>query len=150
MLRAILLTSLLLCSIFIYAQDFASIQSNLSNYAKRVYFIEKFNGVKIIETDNDKYLIIAVMLEKKNNSQQTLNTIANIKAKAYLSSFQNGSYILTETIVVASNNDSLLKHPVSAEILKEYSSGFVKGLSILTNFEDVDPKNVVYIFYTKI
>ena len=47
MLRALLLTSLLLCSIFIYAQDFASIQSNLSNYAKRVYFIEKFNAKKV-------------------------------------------------------------------------------------------------------
>jgi hypothetical protein len=34
--------------------------------------------------------------------------------------------------------------------LKEYSSGFVKGLSMLTNFDDTDPKYIVYIFYTKL
>jgi hypothetical protein len=149
MLRIFLITALLLSTTVIYAQDFSSIQANLSNYAKRVYAIEKFDGVKIIETDNDKFLIIAVKLEKKNNTQQILNTIANVKAKAYLNSFKNGSYILSETIVVTSNSDSLSMQPVSSELLKEYSSGFVKGLSILTNFDDVNPNYSVYIFYTK-
>ena len=149
MLRFFLITALFLCSTVLFAQDFASTQANLSNYAKRVHAIEKFDGVKIIETDTEKFLIIAVKLEKKNNSQQILNTIANVKAKAYLSSFKNGSYILTETIVVTSNSDSLSINPVSSEILKEYSSGFVKGLSILSNFDDVNPNYSVYIFYTK-
>jgi len=54
MLRIFLITALLLSTTVIYAQDFSSIQANLSNYAKRVYAIEKFDGVKIIETDNDK------------------------------------------------------------------------------------------------
>lgn len=73
-----------------------------------------------------------------------------MKAKAYYSSFQNGSYIIAETIIVTANNDSLQKTPISTELLKEYSSGFVKGLSMLTNFEDPDPKYIVYIFYTKL
>ena len=62
MLRFFLITALFLCSTVLFAQDFASTQANLSNYAKRVYAIEKFDGVKIIETDTEKFLIIIYFL----------------------------------------------------------------------------------------
>jgi len=150
MVYRFLILGFILFSNKLSSQDFNSAQTSISNYVKRVYSIEKFDGVKILETDTDKFLVIAVKLEKKNNPQQILNTIANVKAKAYFSSFQNGSYIVAETLIVTSNNDSLQKTPISSELLKEYSSGFVKGLSMLTNFDDSDPKYIVYIFYTKI
>ena len=150
MVYRFLILGFLLFSNKLSSQDFNSAQASISNYVKRVYSIEKFDGVKILETDTDKFLVIAVKLEKKNNPQQILNTIANVKAKAYFSSFQNGSYIVAETLIVTSNNDSLQKTPISSELLKEYSSGFVKGLSMLTNFDDPDPNYIVYIFYTKL
>lgn len=150
MIYRFLIVGFLLFSNKLSSQEYNSNQASISNYVKRVYSIEKFDGIKILENDADKFLVIAVKLEKKNNLLQILNTIANVKAKAYYSSFQNGSYIIAETIIVTANNDSLQKTPISSEILKEYSSGFVKGLSMLTNFDDTDPKYIVYIFYTKL
>ena len=130
------------------AQDISGNEVALNNFAKRVYNIEKFDGVKLFELDNEKYLVVAVKIEKKNNSQSILNTLANIKAKAYLSKYQNGSYIATEIVIIS--NDSVTKSLVTNEIMKEFSSGFLKGMGALSNIDEVDPGFKVFFFYSKI
>ena len=133
-----------------FSQDLVKAESVLTNFAKRVYGIEKFVGVKLVEIDEDKYIIISVKLEKKNNTPSALSTIANMKAKAFYSQFQNGSYITTEFVMVNSNNDSSNTHPLTSEVMKEYSSGFTKGLGSLAVLEDVEIGYNVYFYYAKL
>jgi hypothetical protein len=143
--------TLFICCFFFSTTNAQDINGNevvLNNIAKRVYNIEKFEGVKLFELENEKYLVVAVKIEKKNNSQSILNTLANIKAKAYLSKYQNGSYVATELVVIS--NDSVTKSPVTNEIMKEFSSGFVKGVGALSNIDEVEPGFKVFFFYSKI
>lgn len=125
-------------------------ESLLTNFAKRVYNIEKFEGVKIVEDETETFAVIAVKIEKKNLQSSSLNTIANMRAKSYLSKFQNGSYMTSEIIMISSSNDSIMKQPISNEVMKEYSSGFAKGLGSLAVLEEVEPGVNVYLFYSKL
>ena len=133
-----------------FAQDLVNAGSVITNFAKRVYGIEKFEGVKLVEVNDEKYVIISVKLEKKNNSPSTLSTLANMKAKAFYSQFQNGSYITTEFIMVNTNSDTVNTRPLTSEVIKEYSSGFTKGIGALATIEDVEVGYNVYFFYAKL
>ena len=65
MIYRFLILGFLLFSNKLSSQEYNSSQASISNYVKRVYSIEKFDGVKILENDADKFLVIAVKLEKK-------------------------------------------------------------------------------------
>lgn len=140
-----------ICLLFIFedlcSQNLSSDEATLTNFAKRVYNVEHFEGVKVFEIDSNKYLVIAVKIEKKTSSLQTLNTIANIKAKSYLSKFQNGSYLSSEIIII--NNDEVSQAPLTNEIIKEFSSGFVKGMGTLSIIDDFEPGFKLFFFYAK-
>lgn len=123
--------------------------SNLSNIVKRIYNIEKFEGIRFFEDNEGKYLLISVKLEKKNLSENTLNTLANVRAKAELNKFQNGSYINSELIIISSN-DSIIKNPISTEQIKEYSAGFVKGLISLSILKEESTNSYIYFYCVKI
>ncbi len=145
-LKKLYLFLLFITTSFSISAQSASTDANLINIVKRVYKIEKFDGIKIFETEDIRYLVVSVKIEKKNNSDSYLSTLASIKAKAILSSFQNGSYINTETIIISTKDSLAVKH-LTTEMLKEYSSGFVKGLSTLTILEDDDPSFKTYFYY---
>ncbi len=123
--------------------------SNLSNIARRIYKIEKFEGVRYLEDNAEKYLLISVKIEKKNLSESTLSTIANVKAKSELNKFQNGVYINSEIIIIT-GIDSISKNTITSEQIKEYSSGFVKGVTSLTTLKEEDSNTYVFFFYVKI
>jgi hypothetical protein len=135
-------------SFFLKAQDFSGSQFSIINFARRVYNIEKFEGVRLIELDNTNYAIIAVKLPKK--SSQDINTLAQAKAKVYLSQFQNGSHLSSELIIFNTIGDSINKKQLSQEIFKEYSSGFVKGLiSISVTNNELDDF-ITHLYYAKL
>ncbi len=135
-------------SFFLKSQDFSGNQFSIINFAKRVYNIEKFEGVRLIELDNTNYAIIAVKLPKK--SSQDINTLAQAKAKVYLSQFQNGSHLSSELIIFNTIGDSINKKQLSQEIFKEYSSGFVKGLiSISVTNNELDDF-ITHLYYAKL
>jgi phage regulator Rha-like protein len=59
----------IICLLFIFedlcSQNLSSDEATLTNFAKRVYNVEHFEGVKVFEIDSNKYLVIAVKIEKK-------------------------------------------------------------------------------------
>lgn len=138
----------LILSFFVNAQDFSGNQVSIINFAKRVYSVEKFEGVRIIEHDNMNYAIISVKLPKKNSAE--MNTLAQAKAKVYLSQFQNGSYLSSELIIYNTIGDSVNKKPISQEKLKEYSSGFVKGLNSISVINEESSDFTTFLFYARL
>lgn len=135
-------------SFFLNAQDFTGNQISIINFARRVYNVEKFEGVRIIEVDNTNYAIIAVKLPKRSNPD--MNTLAKTKAKVYLSQFQNGSYLSSELIIFNVIGDSINKKPLSQEILKEYSTGFVKGLIAISVTNNESEDFITHLYYAKL
>ncbi len=148
MVKNLLFTIFLLFTIEdLCSQNLSSDEATLTNFAKRVYNVEHFEGVKVFEIDSNKFLVIAVKIERKNLSIQTLNTIANVKAKSYLSKFLNGSYLSSEIVII--NNDEVSQAPITNEIIKEFSSGFVKGMATLSILDDFEPGYRLFFFYAK-
>ena len=94
MVYRFLILGFILFSNKLSSQDFNSAQTSISNYVKRVYSIEKFDGVKILETDTDKFLVIAVKLEKKNNPQQMKKKMRMINMKMILIKKKENDIIL--------------------------------------------------------
>jgi hypothetical protein len=135
-------------SLFLKSQDFSANQFSIINFAKRVYNIEKFEGVRLIELDNTNYAIIAVKLPK--NSTQDINILAKTKAKVYLSQFQNGSHLSSELIIFNTIGDSISKKQLSQEIFKEYSSGFVKGLISISVINNELDDFITHLYYAKL
>jgi hypothetical protein len=137
-----------------YTQDFGGNKVGLSNFIKRMYNSQAFEGVKVLEDYNDKYMVIAVALKKDTTKPATtINRIASVKAKAYTSQFLNGSGINTETIITTSTTktkDTAIQKTEIADLLKETSIGFVNNIELLTNFESIDGKQLVFIYYREL
>jgi len=116
-----------------------------------MYNANSFEGIKIIEDYDAKYLISVLSLEKANyTSTSTMNRVAQVKAQSQASIFFNGSEITTEFIIKTSeekvNESDVIKTIQTIETVKENSVGFVKQLELLTNFEIENGKRVLFIF----
>lgn len=133
-----------------YSQDFGGNKVGLSNFVTRMYNTQSFEGVKVLEDYNDKYMLIAIALKKDTTkSIISINRIASVKAKSYASQFLNGSTINAEIIVTTSTTktkDTTLQKTEIKELLQETSIGFVNEIELLTNFENKD-NQLVYIYY---
>ena len=73
MKKYFILFGLFLCVTKLSAQDFNSDKTALSNFVRRMYESTKFEGVKIVEDYNSKYIVSLVVLEKaKYTSSSTI------------------------------------------------------------------------------
>jgi len=152
-----MIKKLLFCVCFVvtatslYCQGFNDNKTALSNFIKRMYNSNSFEGIKIIEDYDAKYLISVLSLEKaKYTSTSSMNRVAQVKAQSQASIFFNGSDITSEFIIKTSEekvDSSDLKTTIETiEIIKENSVGFVKQLELLTNFEIEQGKRMLFIF----
>lgn len=137
-----------------FGQGFNDDKVALSNFLKRMYNNKPFEGVKLVEDYEKKYLISVLSLEKaKYNNSSTINRVAQVKAQSQANTFLNGSTITYDLLIKTTEqktNDSTNTLLETIESIKENSSGFTKGMEILVNFDDVDEKRMVYIFYREI
>lgn len=134
------------------SQDFGGEKVDISNYVRRIYNSQPFNGVKLLQTqDGLDYMVSVVELKKDpSKSEGILSRIATIKAKSYASQFINGSNVSTDVIVVSTEErkkDSVITKTTIHEVLKETSTGFVDGIELLTKFDSSDSNFSVYVFY---
>ena len=135
------------------AQDFNSANTVLSNFVRRMYEATKFEGVKIVEDYNSKYLISLVVLEKaKYSSSSTMNRVANVKARSNANIFVNGSNISSDMILRTSEARDSSKTSLTTmeETIKENANGFVEGMELLNSFDTDDGKQFVYIVYREL
>lgn len=149
-MKKLLLLLTLAISINVNAQSFNEDKTVFVNFVKRMYNATPFEGVKIIEDYNSKYLISLVVLEKeKYSSSSTMNRVANVKARSNASIFVNGSHITSDMIVRTSATKDSSKTSLTSmeETIKENANGFVEGMELLNSFDANDGKQFVYILY---
>lgn len=136
------------------AQGYNDEKVSLSNFLKRMYTSNPFEGVKVVQDYDANYLISVVSLERaKYNNQSIMNRVAQTKAQSQASRFFNGSQITsdfiirtTETKTKGSTNTTI----ETMESIRENSIGFVNEIELLTNFENSDSNRMVFIYYREI
>ncbi|MBL0308822.1 MAG: hypothetical protein IPP77_03815 [Bacteroidetes bacterium] len=136
-----------------YGQGFNEDKTTLANFIKRMYNSSPFEGVKIIEDYNAKYIVSLVILEKaKYPNSSTLNRVANVKARSNANIFVNGSSITSDMVIRTTEVKDSAKTSLTTmeETIKENANGFVEGMELLNSFDIDEGSRFVYIVYREL
>lgn len=141
---------LIFFSINVYCQQFSSNKVSLANFIARMYNSKPFEGVKVLEDYDNKYLVSVIIMKiDSSKSESVLNRIASIKAKSNANLFISGSAITSESIIRTTEEkirDTVKTKTEVTEIIKETGSGFVQGMELLTSFDSNDSKQRIFVF----
>ena len=142
---------LLLCTIGVKAQGYNTENAALAKFVQRMYSNTPFQGVKLLEDYDNKYLLSVIILDpaKYGNNESTINRIAGVKAMSEASRFFNGSQITSELIITTREDGNKNTTTEMLEKINEQSIGYVKTLSQLTNFPDNSGKRV-FVYYKQL
>jgi len=155
--KCALFLSLLLLSVGGLAQSFSEknshsdVDKELSEYIENRYKENPFEGVKIIESDTEIFLVsLAVVNKSEHKNRSTMDRIAVVKARRNALTYLQGSTITSEQILqtgetITANSASYYEKYFDS--IKETSSGFVQGMSTLTTFTTSNGKNYVHVIY---
>ena len=149
---------LIICGLLIYlisnSQSFNEDKTSFSNFIKRMYTSTPFQGVKIVEDYDHKYLISVLSLDKaKYTNQSIMNRVAQVKAQSQANTFLNGANVSMDMVIKTTetkSKDSINTIVKTIESIKQNSMGFTQGLELLTNFESSDGKRMVFVFIREI
>jgi UDP-N-acetylmuramate-alanine ligase len=152
MLKRILLILLFLGYVInIYAQSFNEDKTAFSNFLKRMYTAQPFEGVKIVDDYVHQYLVSVVSLEKaKYTNESIINRVAQVKSQSQANTFLNGASITMDMVITtketkdSTNNVETIVETV--EQIKQNSVGFTQGLELLANFDHTDARRKVFIY----
>lgn len=133
----------------INAQDFNEDKTSFTNFIKMMYISTPFEGVKIVEDYDHKYLISVISLDKaKYTDQSVMDRVALVKAQSQANTFLNGANVSMDMIIKTTETklkDSINTIVETIEYIKQYSMGFTQGLDLLTNFENSEGKRMVFV-----
>lgn len=134
----------------INAQGFNEDKTSFSNFIKRMYTTTSFEGVKIVEDYDHKYLISVLNLDKaKYTNPSVMNRVAQVKAQSQANTFLNGATITMDMVIKTTETktkDSINTIVETIESIKQNSMGFTQGLELLTNFENSDGNRMVFVY----
>ncbi len=136
----------------VFAQGFNNEKTELSFFVQRMYKTAPFEGVKIMKDYDHEYILSVVVLPIASyNTEQEMNRVAMVKAMRQVNTFFNGSSITSDLVITTSENmiDST-NVVLITETIREQSIGYVQQLELLTNFEDSQGKNKVFVFYKEL
>jgi hypothetical protein len=155
MKKSLLIILALMLSAISYSQGFNDDKIALANFIKRMYNSSPFEGVKMVEDYDNKYIISVLSLEKaKYTSSSIMTRVAQTKAQRQVSTFFNGAVTTSEFIIKTTEekaDSTEVKTTVETiEKIKENSVGFVNGLELLTNFDIEEEKRMLFIYIKKI
>lgn len=109
-----------------------------------------FEGVKIVEDYERKYLVSVLSLDKaKYTNPSVMNRVAQVKAQSQANTFLNGATITMDMVIKTTETktkDSINTIIETIESIKQNSMGFTQGLELLTNFENSDGKRMVFVY----
>jgi hypothetical protein len=153
-MKIFMLIFAIVSSSIVCSQSFDEDKTVLSNYLKRMYLATPFEGVKILDDYDQKYLVSVISLEKsKYTTPSIMNRVAQVKAQSQASTFLNGATITMDMIIRTtekSTKDTTEVIVQTVEIIKQNSMGFSKGLELLSNFESADGIRRVFIYYREV
>ena len=142
----------LLSALCANAQGFNNDKTELSMFVERMYRNAPFEGVKVMQDYDNKYILSVVVLPVANySSESDMNRVAMVKAQRQVSTFFNGSTITSDLVITTSENpvDSTVTTSLT-EIIRERSIGYVRQLELLTNFFTEGNTQKVYVFYKEL
>jgi hypothetical protein len=149
-----LLIALISCNISITAQSFGEDKIAFGNFLKRMYLANPFDGVKIVDDYNTKYIVSVISLEKvKYNNPSIMNRVAQVKSQSQVNTFLNGATINSDLIIktTESKSTSSIESTIETiESIRENSYGFSQGLELLTNFENATGVRQVFVYMREI
>ncbi|MBU3743617.1 MAG: hypothetical protein FGM61_03590 [Sediminibacterium sp.] len=134
-----------------YCQSFNQEKVALTNFIIRMYKTEPFTGVKVFLDYENKYLISLVKLSSGSySSENDMNRVAEVKAKAQVNQFINGSYITSESIITTTATTSRKNSAAVQDVMEtitESSMGYVNALELISTFTDEnEPDKKVFIY----
>jgi hypothetical protein len=138
-----------------FSQSFNEDKTAFTNFVKRMYLATPFEGVKIIEDYDHKYMLSVISVEKaKYPNESMMIRVAQVKAQSQVNTFLNGSNISMDMVIKTTDSkDSTGKTSSiteSIESIKQNSVGFSQGLELLTNFENVQTDRMVFFYFREI
>lgn len=151
MKKIILIIVAFIFTISSYAQNFNEDKTTFANFIKRMYSATPFEGVKVVDDYDHKYLISVLSLEKAKytSNPAAMDRVAQVKAQSQANTFLNGATISSDLIISSTekkSKDSTSILVETIESIKQNAIGFTRGLELLTNFENTDGKRMVYVF----
>ena len=142
---------LLFITLSSFSQSFNEDKTAFSNFLKRLYTAKPFEGVKIVDDYDHKYLISVISLDKaKYTSESIMNRVAQVNAQSQASTFLNGATISMDMVITtkeskdSTNNITTIVETV--EQIKQNSVGFSQGLELLTSFDNTNSLRMVFIY----
>ena len=135
----------------VYAQSYNANNINLANFVQRMYNNAPFQGVRLLEDYDNKYLLSVIVLDpaKYGNNESTMNRVASVKAMSEASRFFNGSKITSDLIITTREDSSYSATTEILEKINEQSIGYIRSLSQLINFLDANNKRV-FVYYKQL
>lgn len=151
---ASIILCLLLVSLTGSAQSFNGDKMAMTGFLSRMYKTAPFEGVKVVEDYDSKYLVSVVNLEKsKYPTVYMMNRVAQTKAQSLANTFLNGSVISSDLVIRTSEAKSTAGSTSAVETIeaiRDNAMGFVRGLELLTNFDTDEDKRMVFIYYREL
>lgn len=134
-----------------YCQSYNQEKVALTNFIIRMYKNEPFTGVKVFLDYENKYLISLVKLSPGSyHSENDMTRVAEVKAKALVNQFINGSYITAESIITTTETTSRKNSAAVQDVMEtitESSMGYVNALEHISTFTDEkEPDKKVFIY----
>lgn len=134
----------------VYSQGYNQEQTALTNFLIRMYENAPFDGVRVVDDYEHKYLLSVLALDRtKYTSDSQMNRVAEVKARSQASRFFNSSQISSNLIIRMSEKSDGTSDIETIETINENSIGYVSGLQQLTNFQN-NQGLVVFIFYKEL
>lgn len=152
MKRLILFVAFIASILSADAQSYNTEITRLAKFVQRMYYNTPFQGVKLLEDYDTKYLLSVIILDptKYGNNESTMNRVAGVKAMTEASRFFNGSQITADLIITTREDGNKNTTTEMLEKINEQSIGYIKLLAQLTNFPSVDNKQRVFVYYKQL
>lgn len=135
-----------------FAQSFDQERIALSKFVERMFISSPFEGCRIIDDYDKSYLLSVVELDKsKYKTSSVMNRMAQIKSQRNAGEFFNGTQSYSEITIRTpkSEDNGGGEMAETYEIIKANSKGFVRQMSLLTQFESKD-KMMVFVYYKEV
>lgn len=135
----------------LFSQGYNQERVSLTNFLIRMYENAPFEGVRVVDDYEHKYLISVLSLETaKYENESQMNRVASVKAMSQASRFFNGSRITSDLVIrttTAQSNGETETELI--ESINEHSFGYVQSLEQLINFPDGNSRTI-FIYSSEI
>lgn len=129
-------------------QTFLFFCNSLSQFITDVLQQKLFNGVRIITSPSNNYIISSVTLDNVKYSPSELrDKVAGLKARQFVNTMVNGSTITSDQIIRIDESDNR-SEVSSTEVVREYSMGFIQGLQLLFS-KEITLNKTTYVYFAK-